>query len=88
MSALDYLFEPQPGDAAHKADADQAMRIAMADHRAAVMAWLQSPAAQRPQHWHAVAAAWRLCKQAGAAQEASRQASMLMRAAGKLRGYA
>lgn len=90
MSSGDYLHasaEPQPHDAAPDAAA-KAARMAMADHRAAVEAWLKSSPAERPQHWRAVEAAWRRCKQLGAAQEASKQAAALMRAGGKLRSIA
>jgi len=81
MSAKEQTPAPDADDA-------QAARAAIADHLAALEAWLESSPAERQQHWRAVEAAWHLCKQLGAAQEASKQAAALMRAGGKLRSIA
>lgn len=63
-------------------------RAALADHRAAVAAWLQSSPADRALRWRAVESAWRRCKSLRADLEASKQSAALMRADGKLRSIA
>lgn len=78
---------PKPRDAAPDADTSTTGQ-ALAEHRAAVEAWLKSPSADRPHHWRAVEAAWRKCKQLGASLDASKQAAALMRADGKIRSIA